>query len=434
MKRLSRRTVLRGAGAAIALPFLSAMEARAQAATPRRLVLVFTPNGTLYDRWAPTAGAGGFTLSRVLSPLEPFKSKLTVLGHVDVASASHGPGDDHQKGIAHLWTGVDLQDGILFGTVDWSTGQSVDQRLADALGQQARLRSLELGVEVARARVYDRTIYRAAGQPLPPLLDPAVVFDTLFGDADPVEAAKRRARRKSVLDAVLGEYASLEAKLGPGDRRRLDAHATTIRELEKSLVAVANPGPACVRPATRPSPPPLTANASYPELGRLQTELLALALACDVTRIASLQWSGASSNVVHSWVGATVDHHELSHRSDADGAALDTIEAIDRWYAEQFAALLAKLDAAQEGSGSVLDNSLVIWGNELGRGNVHSHVSVPFVLAGSAGGAVKTNQFLDANHAPHNGLLLAALRAFGVMDATFGNPDFCPGVMPGILR
>lgn len=432
MKRLSRRTLLRGTGAAIALPFLTAMEARAQSAPPKRLVLVFGPNGTLYQRWAPTPAAGGFTLSPVLAPLEPFKSKLTILGNVDVASASHGPGDDHQKGIGHLWTGADLQAGTLFGTVNWSTGQSVDQRLADALGPVTRLRSLELGVQVPRARVYDRTIYRGPGQPLAPMVDPAVVFDTLFGDADPLEAAKRRARRKSVLDAVLGEYGALNAKLGPGDRRRLDAHATTIREVERSLTSVTNPGPACVRPS-RPTPPSLTANASYPELGRLQMELLALALVCDVTRVASLQWSSSSSAVVFSWLGQSVDHHELSHRSEDDTEAMRSLEAIDHWYAEQLATLLGKLDAAQESSGSVLDNSLVIHGNELGRGNVHSHVSVPFVLAGSAGGAVRTNQFIDTNHASHSGLLLAALRAFGVAEVTFGNPDFCPGVMAGIL-
>lgn len=432
MKRLSRRTVLRGAGAAIALPLLDAMEARAQATPPRRLLLVFSPNGTIYERWAPTPTGTGFTLSPVLAPLAPHQSKLTVLGNVDMASAYDGPGDGHQKGIGHLWTGVDLQPGTLFTTVDWAGGPSVDQRLADVVGGATRLRSLELGVQVPRARVYDRMVYRAAGQPLPPLLDPTATFQAVFGDGDPLVAAQRRARRKSVLDAVLGEYTALSAKLGAVDRQRLDAHATTVRDIEQRLEAVGQPGPACVRPDA-PVVPPLTAAASYPELGRLQMDLLALALTCDVTRVASLQWSTAASSVVFSWLGHTIDHHELSHRSDDDAEARTQMEAIHHWYAEQFAYLLSRLDAAPESGGSVLDHSLVLWGNELGKGNIHSPVSVPFVTAGSAGGAVRTGQFLETNHAPHNALLLAALRAFGVDDATFGDPSVCPGPLPGFL-
>jgi len=432
VKRLSRRLVLRGAGAVLALPFLDAMEARAQSSSPRRLVLLFSPNGTVYDRWAPTRTATGFTLSGVLSPLAPFQSKLNVLGNLDMASALDGPGDGHQKGIGHLWTGVDLQPGTLFGTVDWASGPSVDQRLADVVGGVTRLRSLELGVQVARARVYDRMVYRAAGQPLPPLVDPLAVFETLFGDGDPVQAAKRRARRRSVLDAVLGEYGAVTAKVGAGDKRRLDAHATAVREVERRLEALGQPGPSCVRPDA-PARPSLTAAGSYPELGRLQMDLLALALACDVTRVASLQWSTAASNVVFSWLGQSIEHHELSHRGDDDVDARAQLEAIHRWYAEQAAYLLGKLDTAQEADGSVLDHSLVLWGNELGKGNVHSPVSVPFVTAGAAGGAVRTDQFLETAHAPHNALLLAALHAFGVMDASFGDASVCPGPLPGLL-
>ena len=432
MKRLSRRMVLRGAGAVLALPLLEAMQARAQTAPPKRLLLFFSPNGTIYDRWAPTVTSTGFTLSPVLSPLAPYQSKLTVLGNVDMTSALTGPGDGHQKGIGELWTGTSLQPGTLFTTVDWAGGPSVDQRLADVIGGATRLRSLELGVQVPRARVYDRMVYRAAGQPLPPVVDPLATFETLFGDGDPLQAAQRRARRKSVLDAVLGEYAAVSAKLGAVDRQRLDAHATTVRDIEQRLEAVGQPGVACIRPDA-PVPPSLTANASYPELGRLQMDLLALALACDVTRVASLQWSNASSNVVFSWLGQSIDHHELSHRGDDDLDAKAQLEAIHRWYAEQFAYLLSRLDAAQEDGGSVLDHSLVLWGNELGKGNVHSPVSVPFVTAGSAGGAVRTGQFLETNHAPHNALLLAALRAFGVNDATFGDPAVCPGPLPGFL-
>lgn len=427
----SRRTVLRGAfGAVLGLPWL---EALAQTATPpKRLVLTFSPNGTVYESWLPTQDASGLTLSTVLAPLEPVKSKLLVVGHVDMKSAQFGPGDGHGRGIAHLWTGTEMWGSPIAGSVWWAGGPSVDQVAADTLGLSTPFRSLELAVQPQGARVWDRMCYRGSAQPLPPLTDPAAVYAQLFSqDADPQLAALRRARRRSVLDFVGGELKRLSSTVSAADRVRLDAHATSVREVERRLDGVAQPLPSCQKPGA-PAPVESTDPAQFSNLIRTQMDLLVLALTCDLTRVASLQLSSSTSAVLFSWLGVGVEHHELSHRPDADTLAKDQLTAIHRWYAEQMRYLLQKLDAVPERDGqTLLDHCLVAWGNELGRGNVHSHTDVPFVLAGGAGGAVRTGRLLDAQHRAHNDLMVSMLTAVGVNATSFGNPSYCAGALGG---
>lgn len=429
--KLSRRTLLRStAGAAIALPWL---EAFGQTAPPRRLVLFFSANGTVYDRWAPTQGANGLQLSPILAPLEAVKSKLLVLGNVDVKSAEFGAGDGHGKGIGHLWTGTEMWSSPGGGSVWWAGGPSVDQVAAAKIGQTTPLQSLELGVQVQAARVWDRMSYRAAAQALPPELDPRAAFDRLFASfaGDPLAALKRRARRKSVLDGVQAELKVLQPKVSGEDRLRLDSHLNAVRELETRIDASSIPASSCLQP-TRPDALILHDPAAFEQIGRAQMDLLAMGLACDLTRVASLQYSSSTSAVVFRWLGATVDHHELSHRADSDLPAQDTLTAIHRWYVQQFGYLVGRMDSLAEGAGSLLDNSLVVWGNELGKGNLHSHTQVPFVLAGRAGGALRTGRFIDTAHAPHNNLLVSCLNAVGVPATTFGNPDYCTGPLVGL--
>ncbi len=429
--KLSRRTLLRTtAAAALALPWL---EAFGQPAIPKRLVLFFTPNGTVYPRWAATQSAAGLQLSPILAPLEAHKSKLLVLGNLDVKSAEFGPGDGHGKGIGHLWTGTEMWGNDAPGSVWWAGGPSVDQVAADAIGLTTPLRSLELGVQVQAARVWDRMSYRGRAQPLPPELDPRVAFDRLFAAVDPdaQAAARRRARRKSILDGVLGEMKAMQPKVSGNDRARLDSHFTSLRELERRIEASATAAPSCVRPPA-PGPLNLVDPALFEQLGRAQMDLLAMAIACDLTRVASLQYSSATSAVIFGWLGCTEDHHELSHRADDDLPAQKQLERIHNWYAAQFAYLLGRLDALDETTGSVLDHSLVVWGNELGKGNTHSHTQVPFVLAGGAGGVLRTGRFVDAQGAAHNDLLVSVLNAVGVPATTFGNPAYCSGPLPGL--
>src|SRR5262249_40074681 len=189
--------------------------------------------------------------------------------------------------------------------------------------------------------------------------------------------------------------------------------------------------PACQRPDLG-TPIDHRLNDNFPVVGRLQMDLLAMAFACDLTRVASLQWSSSVSGTVHTWVGVNRDHHGLSHESDGNADAQEQLVRINRWYAEQLAYLIAKLKQIPEGQGTAFDNTVIVWSNELAKGNAHSHAPLPVVLAGSAGGVFRTGRFLTYDYAYHNDLLIALLNAFGVATTTFGNPSWCRGPLPNL--
>lgn len=437
---LGRRTVLRGAlGVALGLPWLEAMaprKARAEATPIKRFVVMFSPNGTLPELWTPSGGETDFSLSPILSPLADHRDDLVIIQGLDQQG---GGGDAHQNGIGGALTGTALNPGPFGGVqappAGWASGPSVDQRVADVIGGETKLPSLELGVQVGAADNWGRMCYRASNQPLPPEDDPAAVYARVFAElhTDPAVLAAQRARRESILDTVLGEYQRLQSELGAADRQRLDAHVTAVREIELRLTKqAALGGPACSDPVLEPLD--AQANDSFPDVGALQMDLLAMAFACDITRVASLQWSRSVSQTRFTWLGIQEGHHDLSHLGDEDLAGVDKLTRIDQWYAEQFAGLIARLKAIPEGDGTVFDNTLLLWVNELAKGNTHSRKDAPYVLAGSAGGALATGRFLRyEGDQPHNDLLVSLLQAMGLSDTTFGNPDWCTGPLSGLL-
>jgi hypothetical protein len=440
--KMPRRTILRGAaGAAIALPWLEAFaprRARAATTAPKRFIVMFSPNGTLPTQWTPTGGETSFTLSPILAPLQPHQGDIVVIQGLYQQGAG---GDGHQNGISGMLTGTPLNPGPFAGVgappAGWATGPSVDQRMADALAAPTKFRSLELGVQVGAADDWGRMIYRAGNQPLPPTDDPAAVYDNVFSDLHtaPAVLARLRARRKSILDAVGAEYTRISARLGSADKHRLDAHLTAVREIEVRLttdLVVSNP--ACHDPTITP----VTAqeNDSFPAVGALQMQLLTMALACDLTRVASLQWSRSVAQTRFTWLNIDNGHHDLSHRSDNDADAVDKLTRINSWYAQQLATLIALLKATPDASGGTLfDNTIILWCNELAKGNTHSRQDAPYVLAGSAGGALRTGRFLSYENEglPHNNLLVSLLNAMDVPDTTFGKPDWCTGPLTGLL-
>jgi len=438
-----RRAVLRGAfGAAIGLPWLeSLVSRRARAASttfPTRFVVMFSPNGTLPARWTPTGSASNFNLSPILSPLAAHQGDLVVIQGVDQRG---GGGDGHQNGIGGMLTGQLLNPGPFAGVgsapAGWPNGPSVDQRVAEVLGNDTKLRSLELGVQVGPADNWGRMVYRAANQPQPPEDDPAQVYATVFADlhADPVALAALRARQKSILDAVGAQYARVGARLDAADRARLDQHLTAGREIEMRLTV---PFASATSFCHDPTPPAAatTRNDDFPAIGALQLDLLVMALACDITRVASLQWSRSVSQVRFTWLdpAITQGHHDLSHKPDNDPDAVDSLTRINRWYATQLATLMDKLAAVPEGDGTLLDHTLILWSNELAIGNVHSRTDAPYVLGGRAGGRLATGRFLKyPGDVPHNNLLVSLLNAMGIPDQTFGKPDWCTGPLPGLV-
>lgn len=438
---LSRRAALTAFGSAAALPLLDAMfpsRARAQAAAyPRRFVVFFSSCGTIAPTWAPAGGERDFVLSPILAPLEPFRGDLVVIRGVDQQGGGAGVG--HQAGMGGVLTGSGLNPGP-FGAgggdrSGWASSLSVDQRIANAIGNDTAFKSIELGVQVGPADNMGRMCYAGSNRPIPPEDDPYRAFARVFASltADPAALARVRAHRLSVLDRVAGRYARLSARLGAADRQKLEAHLGSIREIEARLAVVPAPGPSCQVPALAPGAD-VKANDAFPHIGKLQMDLLVMALACDLTRVASLQWSRAASPVRFTWLDINELHHDLSHRGDDDAGAVDKLTRINRWYAEQLAYLIGRMKQIPEGDGTLLDNTIVLWCNELAKGNVHGRVDAPYVLAGRAGGALATGRYLQFDgNVPHNNLLVSLIHAMGQSDASFGNPDWCTGPLAGLL-
>lgn len=429
VRMLPRRTFLRGAGqVAIALPVLEAMlprTARAAGPPPRRLVLWFTANGTVPDQWTP---GPNFALGPILAPLAAHKPRILALSGL----AMHSSGGDkkgHNRGVGTLWTGREPYGGN-DGDTSYAAGISVDQHIVQALAPPTKFASLELGVEVKSSQPRGRMIYAGPGQALPPEDSPTKLFTRLFSDLGQGQdqLAALRARRRTVLDAVMGEITSLQPRLGAADKQKLDAHLTAVRGIEERLDNLQELPPACM-PPNAPAPLDVKKNDNFPALGQLQMDLLVMALACDLTRVASLMWSHALSGAVHTWLGHTSDHHGFSHFGDP--ASVEKLIQINTWYAERLAEFLTRLQQIDEGGTTLLDNTLVCWGSELGKGQPHYCKDIPFVL--SDGGQFKGGRHLSLPGRSHNDLLISLMHAMGVPDPTFGDPAHCTGPVGELL-
>ena len=445
--RIDRRHILRGAGGiAIGLPFLEIMsrpgKVSAQAAAlPKRFLVFFSPDGTIRENWTPTGTETDFQLSRILAPLEAHKSDIVVLDGIDNVAAQNGLGDDHMRGMGAMLTGTELLPGTTQGgagdPAGLAGGISVDQKIANVIGKDTKFKSLEAGVMSGNGgTVWAYTAYSDANVPLPPDNNPASIFKRVFSEVggDQTAITKLRAERKTVLDAVMDGYGSLAPRLGADDKVKLESHLSEIRDLETRLTASAAVGESCVKPMA----PTIDykSNDKFPDVGKLQMDLMTMALACDLTRVGTIQWERSVGDIRFTWLGITRGHHAISHDPDTNTDSVELLTKINIWYAQQFAYLLDKLASIKEGTGTMLDNTLVLWCNELSRGNAHSHPDMPFVLGGRAGGALKTGRFLTFPNkpaVPHNNMLVSIMNAMGLPDQTCGNPAYCTGPISGMV-
>ena len=446
MKKLSRRTLLRGAGSiAIALPFLDIMRdkpARAEPGDfPKRLLVCFSPNGMVTPSWEPTEGGEALTIApgSVLEPLAPHASDLLLLSGINLTTAMNQPGFPHNLGVSHGLTGEfivpDPSIPSMEGDRGFANGPSVDQVIAAKVGASNKFGSLQLGVQTEMHGGNPLSFVSYAGplQPLSSEPDPQKAFERIFMDlnVDSGELATIRAQRRSVLDFVQDNFDALNPKLGAADRQKLDSHLTQVREIEKRLDLGGTLGESCQVPAYNPVGD-YNANESYPAVTQLMMDMIAMAFACDLTRVASLQWSAGNSYTVFNWLGQGADHHEMSHSGFEFAEHYDQLVALNRWYAEQLANLIQAMKLIPEGDGTMFDNTVILWWNELARGNAHDFENMPYLLAGRCGGHFNTGRHLAYGGVPHNNLLVSLMNAMDVPDQTFGRPEFCTGPLTGL--
>ena len=429
-KHLSRRTILQGAGAAVALPFLDAMIPALSAAgkQPTRLAFCYVPNGIIMKDWTPAAeGLLPAQLPRTMKALEPFREDLLVLSGLDHKTGEGGNGDHARAGGTYLTgvrpkqtTGADIELGI-----------SVDQVAAQTVGDRTRLPSLELGCETTRTAgscdagyscVYENSMsWRSATTPMPTETNPRLLFERLFGslaaNRSPAERAAAQADRKSVLDVVLSRTRKLLGDLGAADKRKIDEYLTAIREVEKQIERVESASaldPTIDKPSGIPD--------SFPEHVKLMHDLIAIAFQADLTRVSTLMYAREGSNRAYPDVGFTDGHHPLTHhRNIADLVA--KVQSINQYHVSQFAQFLARLKAMPEGDGTVLDHSMIVYGSSISDGNVHSHRALPAVLVGRGDGSIKPGRHIVYKDVPMTNFFLTLLDKMGAKAEKLGDSN-----------
>ncbi|RKG98038.1 DUF1552 domain-containing protein [Corallococcus sp. CA053C] len=434
---LSRRTLLRGVGALMALPLLDVMRpgvARAAPPAPRRFAVFYTPCGIHMPKWTPTTVGTNWALTPTLASLAPVKDDLLVL-----SGLNNLPGKPDGDGHHAAATAAFLSCVKAFKTEGSNirTGVSMDQVLARTVGKATRFASLELGIDAGKgigncdsgyACPYANNIaWAGPSTPVPKETKPRAAFDRLFADFDPTasqaELAKRRAYGLSIIDAVRDDAKALQGRLGTTDRRKLDEYFTGVRELELRVNAMEGTGPTCGAVA----PPADTEDIR--EKTKAMMDLIVLAFQCDLTRTCTFMLGNARSQRVYSFLGLSGEHHAYSHHQKAQ-ANYDALAKIDKWEVEQYAYLLQRLKGVQEEGGTLLDHSAVYFSSEVADGNMHEHKNLPILLAGRAGGALSPGRHVRYEGVPLANLYTSLLRIFGVPTNTFG--DDGTGPLPGL--
>jgi hypothetical protein len=429
---------------AISLPFLEAMDAArssaASVAPPFRIAFLYVPNGAHMPDWTPTATGGDFVLPAVLQPLQPFKDDLLVLsGLVLDAARAHGDGGgDHARAMSCFLTGCHPRktDGA-----DLRAGTSVDQVVAEVSGHHTRFPSLEIGCEGGKnagecdhgySCAYQSNLsWRSESTPVAKETNPRLVFDRLFGipgggSGGEIHARGER-RLKSILDFVSDDAQRIERSLGVADRRKLDEYLTGVREIERRI---GRARPAVDQPAAKYARP-LGIPADYQEHLRLMADLLAIAFQSDLTRVATFVFANDGSNRSYRSIGVPDGHHDLSHHG-GDELKMKKIREINRFHTTQLAYLLEKLKSIPEGNGTLLDHCLLVYGSGISDGNAHSHAELPILLAGKAGGTVKTGRHVRyPKETPLTNLYLSVLDRVGVSRDSFGDSTGRLGSLDG---
>jgi Protein of unknown function (DUF1552) len=429
-KALRRRTFLRGMGATVALPLLDAMvpalSGKPLQPTPR-LGFIYIANGVIQDQWIPTATGRDFELSPILKPLEPLRSHVNVLSglsHLQADTFGDGTGD-HPRSSAVWLTGVHAYDRSR-PDIEVHLATSADQIAAGAIGKATPVPSIEMNLDTPAQTgcdtgdcFYNNTIsWHNPTTPNPAEFQPRVVFARLFGDGG--TAAQRLARMKtngSILDSVMQETSSLDKTLGPADRSKLNEYLQSVREIEQRIQNVEARGLQSIDLPQRPVDVP----ANFEDHIRLMFDLQVLGFQADVTRVFTMMVCRELSARTYPQIGVPEQHHPTSHHRN-DPELISKKAKIDTYHVQLLAYFLQKMQAARDGEGTLLDQSLILYGGGMGDGNLHRHSNLPCLMAGKLGGQFETGRHLSYKpDTPMSNLLLTILLKAGVQMDKFGD-------------
>ncbi|MFO0802069.1 MAG: DUF1552 domain-containing protein [Gemmataceae bacterium] len=442
MKHISRRTMLRGVGTAIALPWLESLGfaaappgSTAAAGVPKRLAFVYVPNGVNMTEWTQAETGKLTKLTGTLAPLDAHRDYVNVIGGMTLDKGranGDGPGD-HARAMSTFLTGRQPRK---TSGADIKVGMSADQHVAQAVGDNTKFPSLELGIERGQQAgncdsgyscAYSSNLsWRGESTPNAKETDPKLVFERLFGGNDPKELAAARAKRelynKSILDFVAEDAKQLNKTLGQGDQRKLDEYLTSVREVEQRIEKARAASSA---PAAKPNMPmPSGIPKDVTEHIRLMMDLMVLAFQTDLTRVATFPIANDGSNRPYKHIEVPEGHHDLSHHG-SDPKKLEKIAKINKFHVEQLAYLTGKLKAAKEADGTnLLDNIMLVYGSGLGDGNAHNHDNLPILLLGKGGGTISSGRHIvypKKADTPLMNLYLALFERMGAPTARFGD-------------
>ena len=428
-KHLPRRRFLRGAGATLALPLLDSMlpaqtpMSKTAAAPKTRLGCIYVPHGATMYKWTPEKDGTDFELPEILAPFENLRDRVTIisnLAHPAAGGAGSDAGADHARSAAVFLSGVHPEKESVH------VGTTVDQLVAQKIGQETPLPSLELSIEDVAlscgsgyACAYSNTIsWKTATVPLPMENNPQVVFEKLFGDGSTnADRLARKQESRSLLDSVTSEVASFEKQLPPADRVKLSEYLDDVREIERRIQRAEEQVPADLKLPEAPVGIPEALDEHF----RIMFDLQVLAFKADITRVATMMYARDTSGAVYPQSGVRDGFHVASHHSNVR-ANMDKYALINRYHVQLLAYFLEKLRATPDGDGNLLDHSMILYGSSMSNGNQHDHDPLPILLAGAASGQLKGGRHITTPpHTPMSNLLLGILEKFGVRLPSFGD-------------
>ena len=428
---IPRRTVLRGLGATIALPFLDAMvpafgSVRAAVASPLRFAVVYVPNGMIIEKWVPPTEGTNFQLSPILEPLAPFKDNLTVVSGLSHLISERRAGESsapHSRACGGYLTGVHTDR-------DSTAGISVDQLVAQDFGKDTQFPSLELSLEPRSTAgscdggltcSYMNTIsWRGPMTPMPTEHNPRTVFERLFGDSRSTSPAERRTRMRqdrSVLDTALDDVASLATSLGPRDRGKLTEYLDAVRDIERRIQLAEQQTSQELPTFERPAGIPLT----FEEHAKLMFDMQVLAYQTNMTRVSTCMMGYEFSLRTYREIGISEPHHPMSHHAH-DAEKMAKVEQINTFHVKNLGYFLEKLRSTPDGDGTLFDHTVVLYGASLGDGNLHANYNLPVLLTGGGNGTLRGNRHLHfADEPPISNLWVGLLELLGTPVEKFGD-------------